>query len=52
MACSHTNRIKVGETWACVNCGLTMLPNGKIYFDRGLIGYKGKKKKKRKAVSK
>ncbi len=50
--CNHGNTKKIGEVKVCLNCGMTILPNGKIYFDRNLPNYKSKNKKKRKAVSK
>lgn len=48
--CGHGNTRKIGEVKVCLNCGMTVLPNGQIYFDKGLLNYKSKKKKKRKAV--
>lgn len=44
--CSH-NWQRFGEVWACLNCGLTKMPDGKIIFDRKLPNYKPKKNKKR-----
>lgn len=42
--CNHIWK-KVNAVRVCVNCGLTILPNGKLYFDRHLPNYlrKGKK---------
>lgn len=48
--CNHGNRKKIGAVWVCMNCGLTVLPDGRIYFDRKLPNYKSKRK--RKAVKK
>lgn len=45
--CAHSNWQKFGEVWACLRCGLTKLPDGKIIFDRKLPSYINKKKKKR-----
>ena len=44
--CNHGNRRKIGECTVCLNCGLTVLPNGHIYFDRDLPNYRKKKKKR------
>lgn len=44
--CKHSNRQKINDTWICLNCGLTILPNGKVIFDREIANYKSKKRKK------
>ena len=44
--CNHSNTKKIGEVRVCLNCGLTILPDGRICFDRKLPNYKPKKKKK------
>lgn len=46
--CNHGNRKKIGAVWVCVNCGLTILPDGKVFFDRELPNYNSKHKPKRK----
>lgn len=42
--CNHIWK-KINAVRVCVNCGLTILPNGNLYFDRHLPNYlrKGKK---------
>lgn len=50
--CNHSNTKRVGELKVCLKCGMTVLPNGQIFFDRELPNYKSKKTKKRKAVKK
>lgn len=45
--CNHANRKKLGEVYVCLNCGLTILPDGRIFFDKKLPNYKPKKNKKR-----
>ena len=41
--CSHDWR-KINEVWVCMRCGITKMPDGKIFFDRKLPNYKPKKK--------
>ena len=46
--CNH-NCITIGTCRVCVKCGVTLLDNNKVYFDRKLpdkIRKKGKGKKK------
>lgn len=45
--CSHSNTKKINGVKVCLNCGLTILPNGQIFFDRKLPNYRPKKNKKR-----
>lgn len=45
--CSHTNTHKVNDVKVCLNCGMTVLPNGKIIFDRKITNYNPKKQKKK-----
>ena len=44
--CGHRDRRKVGEVWVCLNCGMTILPNGQIFFDRKLPNINSKKGKR------
>ena len=46
--CSHTNTRKVNDIRVCLDCGMTILPNGKIIFDRQITNYNPKKSKKHK----
>ena len=46
MACSHSHTKKVNDLRVCLNCGLTLTNDGKIIFDRKLVNYKPKKRKK------
>lgn len=43
--CNH-NCIKVGECRVCTKCGMTLLDNNKVFFDREFPNYKPKKKGK------
>jgi hypothetical protein len=43
--CNHTY-VKVYELIVCTKCGMTLLSNGKVFFDRKLPNYKRKKKGK------
>ena len=43
--CQHDFK-KVNDCLVCCKCGLTTLPNGKIIFDRKIVNYKPKKRKK------
>lgn len=45
--CSHTNTRKINDVKVCLNCGLTILPNGKVIFDRKITNYRPEKTKKR-----
>ena len=42
--CNHTNKKRIGDLWVCLNCGLTILPDGRVFFDRKLPNYKSKRK--------
>lgn len=42
--CAH-NWKKYNDVWACIKCGLTRLPNGRIVFDKELINYKPERRK-------
>lgn len=46
--CSHTNTQKINDVRVCLDCGLTMTQDGHFLFDRKIVNYKSKKKKKRK----
>lgn len=43
--CSHEWE-KIGECQVCMRCGITKLPDGRIYFDRDIPNYKPEKRKK------
>ena len=45
--CPHTNTRKINDVKVCLNCGMTILPNGKVFFDKKIPNYKQKKRKKR-----
>lgn len=45
--CNHSNTKKINDIRVCLNCGLTILPNGKVMFDRKISNPKQKKRKKR-----
>lgn len=47
MACSHTNTKKINAFRVCMDCGLTLSPDGKVLFDKRIVNYNAKKKKKR-----
>ena len=40
--CLHSNTKKVNDVRVCLDCGMTILPNGKIIFDRKITNYKRK----------
>lgn len=42
--CKH-EFIEMNNTKACIKCGMTVLANGKIIFDKGLVNYSPKSKK-------
>lgn len=46
MACSHSQTKKINDLRVCLNCGLTLTNDGKVIFDRKLVNYKPKKRKK------
>lgn len=45
--CNHANTKKVGDLRVCLNCGLTITPDGKVFFDRELPNYSKKRKVKK-----
>lgn len=47
MACKHTNTRKVNDVRVCLDCGMTITNDGHIQFDRKIVNYKPKKRKKR-----
>ena len=48
MACSHSNTVKLNDVKVCLRCGLTLMPDGKVIFDKKICNYKPKRRKKRK----
>ena len=42
--CKH-DFIEMNNTKACIKCGMTVLANGKIIFDKELVNYINKGKK-------
>ena len=46
MACTHSNTKKVNDLKICLSCGLTLTPDGKVVFDRKIVNYKPKKRRK------
>ena len=46
--CSHGNTVTQNDVKVCLDCGLTLLPNGKTMFEKEITGYRPKKKKKKK----
>lgn len=47
MACTHANTKKINDCKVCLNCGMTILPNGKLFFDKKIVNYKFKKNRKK-----
>ena len=45
--CGHS-WVKMNDISVCKKCGLTLLPNGKVMFDRKFPDYLKRKKVKRK----
>lgn len=43
--CSH-KMVNVGGVKVCLKCGMTVLSDGSIYFDRKLPNYKSKRRRK------
>lgn len=43
--CSHSWQ-RVNDVRVCLKCGLTTTFDGKIFFDRKIVNYKSKKRKK------
>ena len=48
MACSHSNTMKLNDVKVCLNCGLMITFDGKVMFDRKIVNYRPKKRKKHK----
>ena len=46
MPCSHTNMKKVNDVRVCLDCGLTVTSDGKVMFDKKIVNYRPKKRKK------
>lgn len=46
MACAHTNTRQINDVKVCLNCGITITHDNKILFDRKIVNYKPKKRKK------
>ena len=44
--CNHSNTVKVGNVKVCLKCGISILPNGEIFYDRKIKDYKPPKRKK------
>ena len=44
--CPHSHIKKINDLTVCLQCGITLTPDGKVIFDRKLVNYKPKKKKK------
>ena len=47
--CTHSNTKKINDVRVCLNCGLTVLPDGSVYFDKKLPNYRRKKAVKKNA---
>ena len=45
--CKHQWQ-KINDVNVCLNCGMTITPDGKIMFDRKIANYKHKKRKNKK----
>lgn len=45
LMCNHEWQ-KINSVKVCMNCGMTITPDGKIVFDRKIVNYKPKKRKK------
>ncbi len=45
--CSHINSKTINDVKVCFDCGLTIMPDGKIMFDKNIIKYKNKNKNKK-----
>ena len=48
MACNHSNTKKVNDIKVCLQCGMSIMPDGKIYFDKDIVNYRPKRRKKQK----
>lgn len=46
--CSHSNTVKMNDVRVCLDCGLTVTHDGHVLFDRKIVNYKRKRKKRRK----
>ena len=42
--CTH-KWIKMNDTSVCTKCGLTVLPDKTMFFDKTIVNYKSKKRK-------
>lgn len=47
MACMHSNTVKMGEVKCCLDCGYTIAPNRKPFFDKDIINYNSEKVRKK-----
>ena len=47
MACMHSNTVKIGEAKCCLECGYTIAPNRKPFFDKEIINYNSEKVRKK-----
>lgn len=45
--CGHYNKIKINGAIVCPNCGLTVMADGRVMFDKKIIKYKNTKKEKK-----
>ena len=45
MACGHTNTRKINDLKVCLDCGLTVTQDGRIFFDREIVNYRPKRRK-------
>ena len=46
--CNHSNTVKIGDTKVCLKCGMVRTWDGKVFYDKEIVNYKPKKKKRRK----
>lgn len=46
MACKHENTVKINDVKVCLKCGMTLTMDGKILFDKEIVNYTSKKRKK------
>lgn len=44
--CSHSNTKKFNGVKVCLSCGLTLTPDNRVMFDKKIVNYKFKKKRK------
>lgn len=45
--CSHINIINYGNIRICLDCGMSVYPNGKVFFERNLPGFLKKRAKRK-----